>query len=100
MDAILGTGTKNEIRGIYADVIRAMNGSGLPIVAVDIPSGLDADKGIPLGVGVRAAMTVALGYPKIGEVIHPGVDYVGDLVVADIGIEPRPVRSWRPLQKF
>ena len=71
MDAILGTGTKNEIRGIYADVIRAMNGSGLPIVAVDIPSGLDADKGTPLGVGVQAAMTVALGYPKLGQVIYP-----------------------------
>ena len=49
VDAILGTGTKNEIRGIYGDVIRAMNESGLPIVAVDIPSGLDADKGTPLG---------------------------------------------------
>ena len=89
VDAILGTGTKNVIRGIYADAIRAMNGSGLSIVAVDIPSGLDADKGIPLGVCVRAAMTVALGFPKIGEIIHPGVGYVGDLVVADIGIERR-----------
>jgi NAD(P)H-hydrate epimerase len=89
VDAILGTGTKNAIRGIYADAIRAMNASGLPIVAVDIPSGLDADKGIPLGVCVRAAMTVALAFPKLGEVVHPGVDYVGDLVVADIGIERR-----------
>lgn len=96
VDAILGTGTKNEIRGIYADVIRAMNGSGLPIVAVDIPSGLDADKGTPLGVGVQAVMTVALGYPKLGQVIYPAVRYVGELVVADIGIEPAAVAEVAP----
>jgi ADP-dependent NAD(P)H-hydrate dehydratase / NAD(P)H-hydrate epimerase len=91
VDALLGTGTNNEIRGMYADAIRAMNGSGLPIVAIDIPSGLDADKGTPLGVCVQAAMTVALGYPKLGQVIYPAVEYVGELVVADIGIEPAAV---------
>jgi hydroxyethylthiazole kinase-like uncharacterized protein yjeF len=96
VDAILGTGTKNEIRGIYADAIRAMNTSGLPIVAVDIPSGLDADNGTPLGVCIQAAMTVALAYPKLGQVIHPGLTYVGDLVVADIGIEPSAVAEVEP----
>lgn len=96
LDAILGTGTKNEIRGVYADAIRSMNGSGLPIVAVDIPSGLDADKGTPLGVCIRAAMTVALAYPKIGQVIHPGVEYVGRLVIADIGIETAALREVAP----
>ncbi|HEX6175229.1 MAG TPA: NAD(P)H-hydrate dehydratase [Candidatus Binatia bacterium] len=96
VDAILGTGTKSEIRGIYADAIRAMNQSGLPIVAVDIPSGLDADKGTPLGVCIQAAMTIALGYPKLGQVIHPGVEYVGHLVVADIGIEPAAVSEVAP----
>ena len=96
VDAILGTGTKNEIRGVYADAIRAMNGSGLPIVAVDIPSGLDADRGTPLGVCVQAAMTVALAYPKLGQVIHPAVGYVGELVVADIGIEPAAVTEVAP----
>jgi hydroxyethylthiazole kinase-like uncharacterized protein yjeF len=96
VDAILGTGTRNEIRGIYADAIGAMNASGLPIVAVDIPSGLDADKGTPLGACIRAAMTVALGCPKLGEVIRPGLDYAGDLVVADIGIEPEAVTEVDP----
>ena len=96
VDAILGTGTKNEIRGMYADAVRAMNHSGLPIVAVDIPSGLDADKGTPLGVCIRAAMTIALGYPKLGQVIHPGVEYVGHLIVADIGIEPTALSEVAP----
>src|SRR5688572_3106336 len=93
VDAILGTGTKNEICGMYADAICAMNQSGLPIVAVDIPSGLDADKGTPLGVCIQAAMTIALGFPKLGQVIHPGVEYVGHLVVADIAIEPAAVNE-------
>ena len=88
VDAILGTGMKSEVRGLFADAITLMNASGLPIVAVDIPSGLDTDKGTPLGVAIQAEMTVALGFPKLGEVIYPGVNYVGDLVVGDIGIVP------------
>lgn len=96
VDAILGTGMKNEVRGIYADTIRAMNRSGIPIVAVDIPSGLHTDSGTPLGMSVKAEMTVSLGYPKLGQVIYPGLDYVGDLVVADIGIDPRAEEEVSP----
>src|SRR5205814_1437432 len=76
MDAILGTGVKNDVRGLYAEAIARLNESKLPTVAVDIPSGLDSDRGAPLGVAVRAALTVALGYAKVGEVIYPGLDYV------------------------
>jgi ADP-dependent NAD(P)H-hydrate dehydratase / NAD(P)H-hydrate epimerase len=96
VDAILGTGTNSEVRGVYANAINALNAAGLPIVAVDIPSGLDADRGTTLGACIQAAMTVALGYPKLGEVIHPGLEYVGDLVVADIGIEPGAVTEVAP----
>jgi ADP-dependent NAD(P)H-hydrate dehydratase / NAD(P)H-hydrate epimerase len=96
VDAILGTGIKNDVRGLYAEAITLMNASGLPIVAVDIPSGLDADKGIPLGVSIQAEMTAALGYAKVGEVIYPGLKYVGDLVVAEIGIDPRAVQEVAP----
>jgi NAD(P)H-hydrate epimerase len=87
VDAILGTGIKSEVRGLYAEAITLMNASGVPIIAVDIPSGLDTDRGTPLGVSIQADMTVSLGYPKLGQVIHPGIDFVGDLVVADIGIK-------------
>lgn len=96
VDAILGTGMKNEVGGLYAEVITLMNASGLPIVAVDTPSGLDTDTGSPLGVAIQAEMTVSLGYPKLGQVIYPGLVYVGDLVVADIGLEPRAVHEVTP----
>ena len=96
VDAILGTGVKNEVRGLYADAITFMNAAGIPIVAVDIPSGLHTDKGMPLDVSIQAEMTVALGYPKLGEVIYPGLNYVGDLVVADIGIDPQAVAEVGP----
>ena len=96
VDAILGTGTKNAVRGLYAEAITLMNASGVPIVAVDIPSGLDTDSGAPLGVAVQAGMTVALAYPKLGEVIYPGLSYVGDLAVADIGIDCRAVEEVSP----
>jgi ADP-dependent NAD(P)H-hydrate dehydratase / NAD(P)H-hydrate epimerase len=96
VDAILGTGMKNEVRGLYAEAITLMNASGLPIVAVDIPSGLHTDTGRPLGVAIQAEMTVALGYPKLGQVIYPGLNHGGDLAVADIGIDPNAVREVGP----
>jgi len=96
VDAILGTGVKSEVGGLYAEAITLMNSSGLPIVAVDLPSGLDTDRGTPLGVSIQAEMTVALGYPKLGEVIYPGLNYVGELAVADIGIDGRAVAEVAP----
>ena len=96
VDAILGTGVKSEVTGLFAEAITLMNASGLPIVAVDIPSGLDTDRGLPLGVSIQAEMTVALGYPKLGEVIYPGLSYVGELAVSDIGIDGRAVEKVAP----
>jgi NAD(P)H-hydrate epimerase len=96
VDAILGTGVKDEVRGLYADAIAAMNACGLPIVAVDIPSGIHTDTGVPLGVAVNAAMTVALGFAKRGEVIYPGIGSVGELITADIGIAPEAIAEVNP----
>ncbi len=96
VDAIFGTGMKNAVRGRFAEAITLLNASGLPIVAVDIPSGLDADKGTPLGVAIQAELTVALGLAKLGEVIYPGVNFVGALAVADIGIDPRALTAVAP----
>jgi len=96
VDAVLGTGLKQDVQGLYHEAITLMNASGLPTVAVDLPSGLDADRGGPLGTAIQAEMTVALGFPKLGQVIHPGMGYVGDLVVADIGIHSQAVEEVSP----
>jgi len=96
VDAILGTGIKSVVTGLYAEAIALMNACGAPIVAVDIPSGLDTDTGTPLGVAVQAEMTVVLAYPKLGEVIYPGLNYAGELAVVDIGIDPRAVKEVSP----
>ena len=96
VDAILGTGIKSEVGGLFGEAITRINAAGSPVLAVDIPSGLHTDRGIPLGVAVNAATTVALGFPKLGEVIHPGVKYCGELVVADIGIDERAVAEVAP----
>lgn len=89
VDALLGTGLRSPVEGFLADAVELMNASGVPIVAVDTPSGLDADRGTPLGTTVQAEVTVTFGLPKAGQVVYPGVDYCGELVVADIGIHPQ-----------
>jgi NAD(P)H-hydrate epimerase len=96
VDAILGTGIKSAVRGVYADAITSINACDLPVVAVDIPSGVHTDTGAPLGVAVQSEMTVALGFAKRGEVIYPGIGYVGELIIADIGIAAEAIAEVNP----
>jgi NAD(P)H-hydrate epimerase len=86
VDALLGTGLNAEVRGLYAEVIQVINQLRAPKVAVDIPSGLDSDRGVPLGTCIKADLTITFGLPKLGQVIYPGREYVGDLHVVDISI--------------
>ncbi|MDD5759875.1 MAG: NAD(P)H-hydrate dehydratase [Desulfobulbaceae bacterium] len=86
VDALFGTGLSRRLEGRYAAVIDLMNRSGRPIVAVDMPSGLDSDSGRLLGPCVRAELTVTFALAKPGQVVLPGAEYVGCLSVADIGI--------------
>lgn len=86
VDAIFGTGLRGEVTALPADVIRAINAARKPVVAVDIPSGLDADTGAVLGVSIEADCTVTFALPKIGLLTYPGAACVGKLVVGDIGI--------------
>lgn len=90
VDAIFGTGLARQVEGHYRTVIDLMNQSGLPIAAVDIPSGLDSDCGRPLGICVRAELTVTFALAKPGQVVQPGAEYVGHLEVVDIGM-PREI---------
>ena len=96
VDALLGTGLRSPVEGFLADVVELMNASGVPIVAVDTPSGLDSDRGVPLGAAVQAEVTVTFGFPKTGQVVYPGVTHCGDLVVADIGIREEAVAEVAP----
>lgn len=109
IDALLGTGFRGEPEGVTAALIDAMNEAGVPVVAADIPSGVDASSG-RVAKAVRAQVTVSFGLPKIGNLLFPGADYCGRLRVVDIGFPPsllqegadlwwlRPdlVRSWLP----
>jgi NAD(P)H-hydrate epimerase len=93
VDAIFGTGLKRPVAGHFAQGIEAMNRCGRPICAVDIPSGLDSDRGTPLGACVRAGLTVTYGLAKLGQVMQPGAEYCGRLEVVDIGIPPELVAA-------
>lgn len=99
IDGILGTGLSGEVRGVSRQVIEWINDIDLPIVAIDIPSGLDSVRGVPLGVAVEADLTVTFALPKLGLVLYPGQSYVGHVRVIDIGI-PEQVLQEAQIQRF
>ena len=88
LDALLGTGLEKEVQGFYKELIALLNETSRPKLAVDIPSGLSSDSGQPLGLCVQASTTVTFGWPKRGQLLFPGSQYVGRLLVVDIGIPP------------
>ena len=90
IDAIIGTGLASPVRDEYAALIDLLNECESPIVAIDVPSGVNADTGEVMGAAVVADATVTLGLPKIGCLFYPGKECAGELVVGDIGI-PREV---------
>ena len=99
VDAIYGTGFKGGLAEKAGRVIEALNGSGRPILAVDIPSGLEADTGRTNGACIRADYTITFGLPKLGLILEPGADYTGQLTVADISIPAVLVEKTAP-QRF
>lgn len=91
VDALFGTGMTGAPREPGASLIAAMNLSGRPVVAVDIPSGVGSDDGRVDGEAVLAVETVTMAYPKLGLLLHPGRAHCGAIRVADIGIPPTAV---------
>jgi ADP-dependent NAD(P)H-hydrate dehydratase / NAD(P)H-hydrate epimerase len=89
IDALFGTGFRGEPRPEAAALFAALNAAGRPIVAVDLPSGVNADSGEVAGAAVRADVTVTMHGRKVGLEIAPGRFHAGEVVVADIGLEPR-----------
>jgi NAD(P)H-hydrate epimerase len=88
VDALFGTGLQGELKEPYRSLIEAINALRRPIVAVDIPSGLDCDTGEPLGTAIRAAYTVTFVALKRGFVASSAARYTGEVYVASIGVEP------------
>ena len=85
VDALLGTGLREDVRGVAAAAIRAVNASAAFKVAVDIPSGSDADTGVPHGEATRVDITVTMGARKLGLLLDPTVG-AGEVVVAPLGV--------------
>jgi NAD(P)H-hydrate epimerase len=86
IDGLLGTGLNSNVAGLYRTVIEAVNNYQRPVMAIDIPSGLNADTGQIMGAAVQADLTVTFGLPKIGQLVFPGAALAGRLICADIGI--------------
>ena len=86
VDAIVGTGFRGPLTGLLETVVADVNGLGVPVVSIDVPTGLSADTHEIEGEAIEASMTVTLAAPKIPLVLPPADAYAGDLVIADIGV--------------
>jgi hydroxyethylthiazole kinase-like uncharacterized protein yjeF len=101
VDAILGTGLTSDVRGFFKTVIDFINGlnrAGIPVFAVDMPSGLNSDTGQPCGTCIHAQGTATFALAKIGHYTYPGADYTGKLEIIDIGIPGNVVDAVGPKQ--
>lgn len=88
IDGLLGTGATGAPRGAAAEMVRAMNQSGRPVVAMDVPTGVDPTTGHVPGDAVRADLTICFGWPKRGCLLQPGRDHAGRVVAVEISFPP------------
>lgn len=88
VDALLGTGARAPLAPEMLAVIAAMNRSGLPILALDLPSGLDGDRGVPIGDAVRAETTITFVAPKCGLYLGSGPEYAGRVFCDSLEVTP------------
>ncbi len=86
VDALVGTGLRRPLEGLLRAVVLDVNATKIPVVSIDLPTGLASDESSPPGDAIEAALTVTLGAPKLSLLARPAATLAGDLVVADIGI--------------
>ncbi len=96
VDAILGTGLKDNVRGFFKTVIQTVNQFSCPRFSIDIPSGLNADTGRPCGVAINACATATFAFAKPGHFLLPGKELTGELEVVEIGIPPFILEKYDP----
>jgi NAD(P)H-hydrate epimerase len=96
VDALLGTGLKGPVRENFAAVIRAVNASGIPVFALDVPSGLDSDAGTAAGEAIRAEATVTFVGLKTGLFVGDGPDYAGTVFFDDLELGDAPQLGLAP----
>jgi hydroxyethylthiazole kinase-like uncharacterized protein yjeF len=96
VDALYGTGLRDNITGLVAQIIEEVTARALPVVAIDTPSGIDATTGAVRGVAFKAASTVTFFRRKTGHVLLPGRLYCGDVRAADIGIPAKVLEDIAP----
>jgi hydroxyethylthiazole kinase-like uncharacterized protein yjeF len=96
IDALFGAGLDRPVKGEPHDMIEAINANSAPVLAVDLPSGVNGDSGAVLGIAVRAAETVTFFRRKPGHLLLPGRIHCGRVRVADIGIDPRVLEEIKP----
>jgi NAD(P)H-hydrate epimerase len=97
LDGLVGTGFKGKAEGVLAQAIESANRSGLPILAIDIPSGLNGTTGEVGTVAIQATETISLGLPKSGFFLKDGWDHVGTLRYASFGLGEKYIARAKPL---
>jgi ADP-dependent NAD(P)H-hydrate dehydratase / NAD(P)H-hydrate epimerase len=100
VDAVFGTGLNSDLKGHYREAIDLINSFGRPVLAIDIPSGINADNGQICGSCIRAAATATFAFPKIGHLVFPGKQHTGSLEIIDIGIPPHIADATAPRQRL
>lgn len=93
VDGLFGTGFTGTAEGVFSSVIDAINTSGCPVLAIDIPSGVSGSTGATAGPAIKADRTVTFAALKVGLVQHPGAGLAGEVEVADIGIPPKLIEE-------
>jgi len=96
VDALFGTGLNSPVQGEYLDVVNYINQQQQPVLALDIPSGLDANTGMPLGVAVHAAVTITFIAYKMGLFVGDAKQYCGEVILNDLGINPSEYQGINP----
>jgi len=96
VDALLGTGATGELREPYKNIIDYANNAKGIRLAVDMPTGINSNTGEVIDTAFKSDVTVTFAFPKIGQFMYPGADYIGELIIADISIPPIILQQVKP----